>query len=203
MSQPDPGPPDSQQNASLATPDDINKRVRAAFETLAEGITPWLVEMGSWLFGGLIAFNLIVVAALITVGPVDPAILVATVAFALALPAEVAGLFLLRLDQDLKHVGFEEEVAQAFQEVPFPGSEQVTSPTLYEARRKQRTRSVLLYCMGILTLGVVLTLTGMMAALWHMAWWIGIVFFVMVLASLVVVIIAISASQSYRPAKKK
>lgn len=172
-----------------------NKQIKNAFEVLLEGVTPWLVEFGSWIFGGLIAFNLLIVAALITVGPGDPAVAVSTAAFAVALPLEVAGLFLLRLDQDLKHVGFEEEVAQAFHEVSFPGSEQVTSPTLFEARRKKRTRIVLYYCLAIVLLSAVLTLTGMIAALWHIAWWTGVVFIAMVLISSAIVIIAMVASR--------
>jgi hypothetical protein len=162
---------------------------------LVERITPWLLDFGSWIFGGLIAFNSLVVAALITVGPVDPAITVSTAAFALALPLELAGLLLLRLDQDLKHVGFEEEVAQAFQEVGPNVREQVASRTALELWPKRRTRIVLLYALWILALSVVLTLTGMAAALWHMAWWIGVVFFAMVLISQGMVIVALVTSQ--------
>ena len=166
-----------------------------ALGKLVERITPWLLDFGSWIFGGLIAFNLLVVAALITVGPVDPAITVSTAAFALALPLELAGLLLLRLDQDLKHVGFEEEVAQAFQEVGPNVREQVASRTALELWPKRRTRIVLLYALWILALSVVLTLTGMAAALWHMAWWIGVVFFAMVLISQGMVIVALVTSQ--------
>ncbi len=195
MSQTDPAPADPNQDISLAAPEEQYKQLKKAFWKLFEGITPWLVEFGSWLFGGLIAFNLLIVAALITVGPVDPAIAVSTAAFALALPLEVAGLFLLRLDQDLKHVGFEEEVAQAFQEVRFPAGEQVASPTVIEVLRRRRTRIVLSYSLGILALSLLLTVTGMMAALWHMAWWIAVVFFAMVLISQGIAIIAFVTSQ--------
>jgi hypothetical protein len=74
-----------------------SKQSMKALSNLVERITPWLFAFGSWIFGGLIAFNLLVVASLITVGPIHPAILVATAAFACALPLDVAGLFLLRL----------------------------------------------------------------------------------------------------------
>src|SRR5205085_9959487 len=119
MSQADPPPIDPQQEiwrvASeesfkqskkpiwQASPDEVWK----AFGKLLEHITPWLFEFGSWIFGGLIAFTLLVVASLLTIGPLDRAILVATTAFALALPPDVTGLLLLRLIRDLKQVGFE------------------------------------------------------------------------------------------------
>jgi len=179
----------------LLPPEEVYKQSMKALGKLVERITPWLLDFGSWIFGGLIAFNLLVVAALITVGPVDPAITVSTAAFALALPLELAGLLLLRLDQDLKHVGFEEEVAQAFQEVGPNVREQVASRTALELWPKRRTRIVLLYALWILALSVVLTLTGMAAALWHMAWWIGVVFFAMVLISQGMVIVALVTSQ--------
>jgi len=195
VSQTDPAPADPHQEIPLAAPEEVYKQSMKALGKLVERITPWLLDFGSWIFGGLIAFNLLVVAALITVGPVDPAITVSTAAFALALPLELAGLLLLRLDQDLKHVGFEEEVAQAFQEVGPNVREQVASRTALELWPKRRTRIVLLYALWILALSVVLTLTGMAAALWHMAWWIGVVFFAMVLISQGMVIVALVTSQ--------
>ncbi len=148
MSQTDPAPADPHQEISLAAPEEVYKQSMKAVGKLVERITPWLLDFGSWIFGGLIAFNLLVVAALITVGPVDPAITVSTAAFALALPLELAGLLLLRLDQDLKHVGFEEEVAQAFQEVGPNVREQVASRTALELWPKRRTRIVLLYALS-------------------------------------------------------
>jgi ABC-type multidrug transport system fused ATPase/permease subunit len=203
MSQSDPTPADPHQQVSLAAPEELFGQALKALGKVVESITPWLVEFGSWLFGGLIAFNLLVIAALITVGPVDPAILVSTAAFALALPVEVAGLFLLHLDQNLKQVGFEEAVAQAIQEMPFAGSEQIPSPSGLETQRKRRTRRVLSFGLGILALSVVLTVIGMMAAMWHMAWWIGVAFLATVLISLGVVIAAIVTRQPPDSAKRK
>jgi len=46
----------------LAAPEDLLKQELKAAAKLVENITPWLVEFGSWLFGGLIAFNLLVMA---------------------------------------------------------------------------------------------------------------------------------------------
>ena len=102
MSQTDPAPVDPHQEISLAASEEQNKQIMKAFGKLVARITPWLVEVGGWIFGGLIAFTLLVMASLLTIGPVDPAIMVATTAFALALPLNVTGLFLLRLVEDLK-----------------------------------------------------------------------------------------------------
>src|SRR5947209_10371871 len=179
MSQTDPTPADPHQEISRAAQEEQYKQSRKpiwqatpgevwkAFGKLVVRITPWLFEFGSWIFGGLIAFTLLVMAALINVGPVDPAILVATAAFALALPLNVTGLILLRLIQDLKHVGFEEELAHAFEEVGFTFGEQIPSPTAVEILPKRRTGVVLSYSLGILALSVLLTLTGMIATLWY------------------------------------
>jgi hypothetical protein len=195
MSQTDPAPADPHQESSRAATQEQYKQSMNAFVKFIERISPWLFEVGSWIFGGLIAFTLLVMASLLTVGPGDPAIMVATTAFALALPLDVAGLFLLRLVQDMKRVGIEEEVVQVFQDVGFTVGEQIASPKALESLRKRRTRIVLGDSLGILALSGLLTLTGMTAALWYMAWWIGIVFIAMVLISLAMVIVAIVTIQ--------
>lgn len=198
MSQTDPAPADPHRESSPATSQLQYQQTMQALGKFVERITPWLLEVGSWIFGGLIAFTLLVIASLLTVGPVDPAILVATTALALALPLNVTGLVLLRLIQDLKQVGFEEEMAQSFQEVGFTGDPQIPAipaPPALEASRKRRASIVLAYCSGILALSALLTLTGMTSALWHMAWWIGVVFCAMAIISIVIVILAIATSQ--------
>jgi MFS family permease len=172
------------------TPEEQYKQSRIAVGKLIEKFTPWLVEFGSWLFGGLIALTLLVLASLLTVGPVDPAVLVATAALALALPLDVAGLFLLRLDQDLQRIGFEKELAQAFQDTGFPDGGQSPSPQTAESLRGRRTGVILVYSLAMLLLSVVLALIGVSAALWHMAWWIGIAFLAMVVVSQIIVIAA-------------
>src|SRR5437588_9086609 len=107
----------SQNNSPAAapqqemTPLDLEEQSRQSMQAvgnLRERITPWLFEFGSWIFGGLIAFILLVIPALITVGPARSAILVSITAFACALPLNVAGLFLLRLVQDLKNASIDE-----------------------------------------------------------------------------------------------
>jgi len=199
----DSAPADPRQESSLAAAEDQVKKNLKAFGEFIERITPWLFDVGSWIFGGLIAFTLLVIASLLTVGPVDHAINISTAAFALALPLDVTGLFLLKLVQDLKQVGFEEELAQAFHEVGFTVGEQVLSPNALESMRKRRTRIVLGYCLGILVLGALLTLTGVIAALWNMAWWIGVAFFAMVMISLGIVMVVIATAQPPDSAEEK
>lgn len=204
MSQTDPAPADPRGQNAPGALDEQSQQSLKALEQLGERFTPWLIEVGTWIFGGLIAFNLLVMGSLLTVGPVDLAIVVSTAAFALALPLNVTGLVLLRLVQDLKQVRFEDEVARAFQQAGVTlGEEQIPSAEALETMRTTRPRVVLSTSSGILTLSVVLTVTGMTAALWHMAWWIGIAFFAMVLIGLVIVTIAFGASPRRRsPAEK-
>jgi ABC-type multidrug transport system fused ATPase/permease subunit len=203
MSQTDPAPGDPNQRISLAAAKEQNKQIMNAFGKLFERITPWLVEFGSWLFGGLIAFTLLVLASLFTIGPVDLTIKISTAAFAFALPLNVTGLFLLRLVKDLERVGFEEEFAQAMQDVDSTVREQVASPKIVESVRKRRTSFFLAYSLGILVLSVLLTLTGMIAVLWYMAWWIGVMFLVMVIISLVIVIVAFATAQPRESQEEK
>ena len=194
MSRPDPAPANPDQKSSRTVPDDTFGRTVSAFGALIEGIAPWLLDLGSWIFGALIAFDLVILGALLTVGPVDTAIIVSTAAFALALPSDVAGFFLLRLMADLKNVDLEKVATQAFQEVGFD----VPAPSNEGSLEKKRTRVVLGYSYGLLTLAVFLTLIGITAALWHMAWWIGVIFVPMVVASQSVVFKAIASTGSNR-----
>jgi ABC-type multidrug transport system fused ATPase/permease subunit len=195
MSQTDPPQADHNQEISLAVSEQQNKQIMKAFGNLVERITPWLLEFGSWIFGGLIAFTLLVIASLFTIGPVDRAITISTAAFALALPLNLTGLLLLRLVNDLKNVGFEKELEQAFQDTDSIIREQAASPKTIESRQKRRTNYFLSYSLGMLALSIVLTLVGMIAVLWHMAWWIGVIFFIMVLICPMIVFVAFVTSQ--------
>jgi MFS family permease len=138
----------------------------------------------------------------LAIGPVDAAIMVAITAFALVLPLDVTGLFLLRLARDLEHVGveseferYEHDVRHALQSAGPTLGEPVAGPTTLEAVHNRRTAFALMYSFGILGLSSVLTLVGMSAALWHMAWWVAAAFAVMVLVSLVIVSIAVATAQ--------
>jgi hypothetical protein len=197
MSQSDPAPDDSQQEISQAAEQEGIGQGRKAYSKLVERITPSVVEFGDWIFGGLIGFALVVMASLFTIGPVDTAVLIATTAFALTLPLDVAGLFLLRLDQNLARMVYEEEVTQAFREVGLTVGTQVPTSETLKAHHRRRTQIVLRSTLVILVLTALLALTGMTAALWHMAWWIGVAFLAMIMISLIVVaIVAWQAPES-------
>jgi hypothetical protein len=178
--------------SASAANDDV-KRTVTALSIVMEKIAPWLLDLGSWIFGALIAVNLLVLGALLTVGPVDAAVLVSTAALAVALPMAGAGFFLLRLAKDMKQLGLEELTVQAFEDVGFAVDEPSSAPTTSPSNQKERTARVLAYCYTLLTLSALLTLVTVTAALWHMAWWIGLVFVAVALISQVAVSRAISA----------
>src|SRR5215469_15383481 len=195
MSQLNPTPNGQPQEVSLAAAEVQYQRSMKAAGKIMENISPWLIEVGSWIFGGLIAFSLLVVPSLLTVGPVDFAVKLATVAFAVSLPLNVTGLVLLRLVRDLKPVQFE-GIAQVFQEAGLtPGEEQIPSVASLKTLRDRGTRIVLSTTVGMLGLSSTLTIVAMTAALWHMAWWIGAAFLAAVVISLVIIQIALVTSQ--------
>jgi len=186
-----------------AAVDETWLRTQAALGTLLARVTPWLLDLGNWIFGALIAFSLVILGAMLTVGPVDRAVLVATAAFALALPLDVAGFVLLRIAVDMKKVDLETVATAAFVEAGFT-SEEVGQALDPRESEQKRTRKVLLYSYNLLTLTALLTLVGMTAALWHMAWWIGVAFAAMLLVSLSVVggaLTTYKTRRAVRPAK--
>ncbi|HEV2236020.1 MAG TPA: hypothetical protein VGR57_05085 [Ktedonobacterales bacterium] len=188
-------PPGPGHQVSLAAAEIQNQKVMQAYSKLLERSMPWLFDVGGWVFGGLIAFTVLVLAALITVGPVDQALRLATVALSLALPLDVCGLVLLRLVQDIKPVAFE-EVAQAFQDVGLtPGEQQIPSLTTLQAVRIHGTQITLRYALGILGVCFALTLAGMTLALWHMSWWIAAAFAGMSVISFGIAMVAMQAFQ--------
>jgi len=138
-------------------------RTFRALRRLAGQIAPWLVDVGSWIFGGLTAINLVVISALLTVGPVDAAVRTSTAALAAALPLNVAGIVLLRLIKDVNDVG-----------------------------HARRSRVALLYWLGIAALSIALTVTGMTAAVWHMGPWIASVLLGAVAVSVALMAIALA-----------
>jgi len=79
----------------------------------------------------------------------------------------------------------------AFQDAGFPIEAYVPPSRERASLYKRRTQVALSYSTGILAFSVVLTLTGMVAVLWYMAWWVGVVFFVIAMLSPVPVIAVI------------
>lgn len=190
MSQTDPAPTKPNKDVAYAAAQATLSQAQKAAEEAMELTMPWLVDVGNWIFAGLIAFDLVVMAPLIVTASADQALTISIVMFALALPLNLAGLVMLRLIKDMAHVGFSEEWARAYQEAGLPLGEQLASPQAREAQRKRRATVVLYYSFAVLTLSVALTLTGLTAALWHIAWWIGVVFLAMAVISLGIVIVS-------------
>jgi MFS family permease len=210
VSQPDPAPTNPKtnpnQNISLAAAQELDRQSMKALEAMAESITPWLVEFGSWIFAGLIGFALIVIAPLVTLGPVETTILVSTVALALTLPLNLAGLLLLRLVQDMQR--YEDKLAQGVHDASAILGAEFASPLAASPTQKRRTEMILIFSLGILTVSALLTLIGLVAALWHVAWWIGVLFLLMTIISLGIVVVALSAvrppqSQEERERKQR
>jgi hypothetical protein len=165
-------------------PREESKQAIKGLDNLVQKIAPWLFDVGSWIFGGLIAFNLFLTAALITVGPVDVATLISIIAFSSALPLNVTGIFLLRLVKDVQDIGIEELTLQSFKDAGFSDIETYFPPTQErEFQRNRRSNLTLAYASAIAALSVGLTLTGFVAALWHLAWWVALIFLVVVALS--------------------
>lgn len=170
-------------------------RTMSGLGAVLERITPWLLDLGNWIFGGLIAFNLLILGSLLTIGPVDHAVVVATAALALALPPDVAGFLLLRVAADMKNVDLEQVARSAFVEAGFtPEGESAEADS--QAAERRRAAVVLRYSYALLALTVLLTVVGVTASLWYMAWWIAVAFVVMVVLSQAVVFTAIVATGS-------
>jgi hypothetical protein len=178
---------------ATANPAEQSRRAMKGVAGLVERITPWLVEVGSWILGGLIALNLVIIAALVTVGPADPAIRIAVTAFACALPLDVVGIVLLRLIKDWQDFRIDELTLQAFQEAHFPDIAAYFPPARErESLARRRARIALAYALGIAAASVALTLVGMAAALWHMAPWIAETFAATIALSAILLIVVIA-----------
>jgi len=184
--------------------DEQSVRTFRGLRNLAERIAPWLVDVGSWIFGGLTAVNLVVLSALITVGPVDAAIRTATAALAAALPLNVAGIILLRLIKDAADLGLDDLTLRSFQDAGFPDVESYfPSPVERASQHTRRARVALLYSLGIATVSIGLTVTGVAAAVWHMGHWIAFVLFGAVLLSAGLLTVAIAHALPQQSAAEK
>ena len=118
-------------NQRLPT-DEVMQQSKSALKGLGgfvEEIAPWLFAVGSWISGGLTAFGLVAISALLTVGPVDKAVLISITAFACALPLNVSAIFLLRMVRDAKELRVDEVALRAFQDAEFPNVELIANPT--------------------------------------------------------------------------
>ncbi len=82
------------------------------------------------------------------------------------------------------------------------GPLQLPNGTAIKKMRQRRMVLVLSSSLVILALSGLLTLIGMPATLWHMAWWIAVGFGVMVLLCFVLVILAITSQPPDSPEAK-
>lgn len=150
----------------------------SALNRTLEAAAPWLLDLGTWIFGALIGFDLIMVAALLTVGPVDRAVLISTAAFAVGLPPEVSAFVLLRIVRDLEENKIEQIAVQTFAEagVDNVGDFLPVQEPPSEGTLARRTMRVLTASYGLLGVSIASALVGITATLWHMGWWIAVAF---------------------------
>ena len=173
--------------------DDDWARMVAAVRILIQQGTLWLLDFGNWVFGSLIATNGVILGALLSTAPVDPAVVIATIAVALALMPAVAGFLVLRFASDMRRGNFDQIAAQALAESGFRIKEQLPSGEA-EAFKKNRARLVLRYSYVLLAWTVLLTLIAVTGALWHIAWWNGAIFILTVILSPIVLIAAVAST---------
>ena len=157
-------------------------RTAGGFLQFLAGMAPWLMELGNWIFGGLIAFNLLILGAVLTIEPLDDAVRIAIAADALALPPSVVGLILLRLVADVRNLRQSQAAKQAIREAGFTLAG-VPPPERQAAVVRLRT-VIFRFTNGLMIVTVLFTLIGLTAALWHAGWWIGIAFLAVLALSL-------------------
>jgi len=161
---------------------DSRQGTQVEFAQFVVGIAPWLMELGNWIFGGLIAFNLVILGAVLTIEPVDDALKIAIAADALALPPGVVGLILFRLVADVRSLRQTQTAKQALHDAGF--TLDGLPPSEHEAAVRTLNRDILRYTNGLMVVTVLLTLVGLTAALWNSAWWIGVAFLAVLVLSL-------------------
>lgn len=179
-------PPDEMKPVDL---DDPLKQRQEALGNIVETLKPWLFEFGNWIFGGLLAFNLVIVAPLLTLPQGHPEILIAITAFVCALPLDVSGLFLMKLIKDIRNIAIDDVMKEAFKDIRSAAMEAApwaaeSGPSLY----KKRTDISLRYSVRLAALSTVFTMLGMTAALWYIAWWVAVTFLVMIAISFLMTI---------------
>lgn len=153
-------------------------QVTQALTRTLQAAAPWLLDLGTWIFGALIAFAVLMLGALLTVGPVDRAMLISTAAFAVGLPPEVGAFLLLRLVRDLEENKIEQIATRSFEEA---GVDNVDDFLPVEANRTEGTLArrmvrVLGASYALLGVSVGSAVVGISALLWHMGWWIAVAF---------------------------
>jgi hypothetical protein len=145
------------------------------------------MELGNWIFGGLIAFNLVILGAVLTIEPLDVPVRIAIAAGGLALPPCVVGLILLRLVADVRNIRQSPTAKQALHDAGF--ALEALPPPEREAAGRRLDSVILRVTIGLMIVTVLLTLVGLAAALWHGAWWIAAAFLAVLALSLGIVVL--------------
>jgi hypothetical protein len=161
---------------------DARRGTRVGVAEFLAGIAPWLMELGNWIFGGLIAFNLVILGAVLTIEPVDGAVKIATAACALALPPSAVGLILFRLVSDVRSIRQSETAKRELHDAGFTLGG--LPPSERQAAIRRLDAVILRFANGLMTVTVLLTFIGLTAALWHVEWWIGVAFLAVLALSL-------------------
>ena len=99
--------------------EELSRKRDLVYGNMLDQLKPWLLEFGNWIFGGLIAFSLVIVATLLTVGPAHIEVVMAIAIFACALPLDVVGLVSVRLIKDMNAVAIDDLMQQAFSHSSF------------------------------------------------------------------------------------
>jgi hypothetical protein len=100
---------------------------------------------------------------------------------------------MLKLMQNMKDMKLDELMQQALKDADFPNAEAYFPDTQgMETFRKKRRDVTLRYSLILATLSMTLTLIGLVAALYYMAWWIAALFVTMVILSTALLLTAMS-----------
>ena len=138
----------------------------------------WIYDAGGWIFTGLIAVALIIIISLIAIGRTDPVLFIAALTLAAALPLNLAGMWIARYlknrDQALAAVP-QSQTQQAAED------EATVHLQTFSAKQRSFTNTILSSLLG---LSVLLTLIGVIFALWHISWAVTVVFLIALIVGL-------------------
>jgi hypothetical protein len=116
----------------------------------------------------------------------------------------VVGIVVLRLTKDQMAFGVDALARQAFKESGFPKIDAYFPPSSKRAAlQKRQGRVALFYSLAIAFVSAALTLAGLVAALWHMAWWIGTALLVMSVLSGGLMLLVFAHAQPPDSAREK
>jgi len=165
-----PAPPVAFASAPTSAPGPDWRALALAWMQKSQELTAKLLyDLGGWIFGGLIIINLMLLQALISLGFIDLAILVAALAVVLAFPFNLAGLGIIRYFTALTQT-----IEEARHALAHNGN--LDAETLIKLTRESTAfspgkRQVMDSSVSLaLYLSVLLTVIGLGSALWHVSW---------------------------------